>query len=445
MPCGIPKVTAMMSTHSVQADRERGALIFGSSSHAPAGSLLFIALFCCVLACPCAFFILQHIPGVALPDRVTSESAQVLSGATEDPALSVHASLTGFRSGAFQEALGAEIEDNIPFKADILMGEAALQRGFIAASNALFDWQCYPTFYGSEELYLPSLDALTSIPEDTVSEYDWAGWEDFVRGAVAFAKAHPDKRVTVWVEGTNSFYDGVMDEGLMSDVLTKDMLVADAMSIAGEVPNVRFLSKSEPDIEGYYERNYRSDHHWNAEGAQQAYEIMVNALGLESQGEVPFGSVSALPFDGWRSRDGLMKLEEPVTDALTDYSELTLWNADGTEESGQEHRKYFDSDEDEQRYYFYEDYYGAYGSTALLEGARAKNALMISDSFGAAVKRPLATNYGKLYTEWCLTGGEISQGLESYCADKQLDDIYFVGKPANYADMMERNPGLFTS
>ena len=86
----------------------------------------------------------------------------------------------------------------VPLKATALLANAAVQRSAIEASNVLFGWECYPTFYGSAIVEMPSEGRLLETAEkatdnvrDTISR---------VRDSLdAFGRRHPDQRIFVYL------------------------------------------------------------------------------------------------------------------------------------------------------------------------------------------------------------------------------------------------------
>lgn len=103
-------------------------------------NVIFSIIVCIVIASPAALYFVQNVAGARLPDWVSSENAKYLSGGMGEAHVKASLNLRGFKSGKFQSALETEIGNHIPLKATVLLGNAALQRTLIVASNGLFNW-----------------------------------------------------------------------------------------------------------------------------------------------------------------------------------------------------------------------------------------------------------------------------------------------------------------
>ena len=126
-------------------------------------SLVFALSFCVFLCGPILLWGAQHIPSLQIPSWLSAEDASYLTGGTTETRLSECVSIDGFLSEEFQNETNNVIGNNIPAKASAILSIAALQRRGIEASNSLFGFECYPTYYGS------SHGLLTRILFDTKS------------------------------------------------------------------------------------------------------------------------------------------------------------------------------------------------------------------------------------------------------------------------------------
>ncbi len=141
-------------------------------------NMIFSVLICLLLIGPTILFCTHAVAKIPMPGWLTSEDAKYLSGGS------------GGGEGV-RAKVQSKIENSIPFKASVLLGNAALQRSFIEVSNAPFGWECYPTYYGSGYAYVPEYDALSFIPSR-----DSNGWlgkiREFSSKLSEFAEAHSD-------------------------------------------------------------------------------------------------------------------------------------------------------------------------------------------------------------------------------------------------------------
>lgn len=403
---------------------------------------LIIAFFLCGV-----LFLLgiQKMTPWEVPYWLTSEGASYLMGKKVDADVAEHLSPADFVSGDLQAEIEEEVGSCIPAKASAMLGSATVQRAFIEASNMLFRWEAVPTFFGSDTVYFPSHDALTNLPEFNSEDYDWERLAIFADGLKSTAERYPDKRFVVWIEGVSAFDDDLPSSELLSRQITKSDTCEFLETRLEGTGNVFVMMLANASLDEYYSRHYRTDHHWNSVGALAAYNDIAMQLGLEGL----FDSrqeIREAAFDGSQARSGLMMLKEPVFDSTLSFQCVEITNSDGSLEAGDDHALYMATSVLGRSHTFYEVYYGSYNPpySRKLAGPGRGNALLLSDSFGAAIKRPLATQYQMLYTNWYL-GWERNSELKlgTLIEDDGLDDIYFVGKAANYAQFPRRFPNFF--
>lgn len=154
---------------------------------------IFPILVALVLISPAALFCAQKVAHLSLPSWLTTEEAKYLSGTTSEVDVRATATLAGFESGKFQTALETEIGNFIPAKATALLGNAAIQRAAIAASNVLFRWEWYPTFYGSD-VVSDCADDLLVTPIGKRSQTRADGLKRTAELYSEIARAYPDIR-----------------------------------------------------------------------------------------------------------------------------------------------------------------------------------------------------------------------------------------------------------
>lgn len=217
----------------------------------------------------------------AIPEAISTRPAKYLSGGVESVNIYEHLNINGFKNKQLQTSLETRISNSIPAKATAILSQAALQRELIMASNGLFSWDCYPTYYGSGRLYIPRSNALTYMPSQSGDHYE-AQWMAFADGLKTVAAASPEKRFLVYVvQGyTEPAYDPAYQ--LVSTSL-KPQECADYFAAAfSDAPNISVLTKSYDTAVDYYEDFFRTDHHWNIRGAFGAYNQICDELQLES-------------------------------------------------------------------------------------------------------------------------------------------------------------------
>lgn len=399
-------------------------------------NILFTSLVCFLLLCPAILFGLQRVADINLPSSVTAEDAAYLTGGISKVSIRDQASIAGFASGDLQGALEDAVGNYIPFKAEVLLANAALQRSAIACSNELFRWDCYPTYFGSTKLYDASCDALFEMPlldESRVVERSnlLHDLTNFGLGLTKVAEQFPDK----------NFYVIVADRSATSEsnpayrLVTNKVSTAECAQVLSDVvsaTNVTIEACGYQAKDEYLKAFYRTDHHWNGFGAIDAFNTVADHAGYrvyEPEGVIEFGG---LVFNGTLSRRGLMCLNTSISEPLFDTKNLDV---------GEGSKKYFEylleSDGNRRiaeqglraEYDFYSAWYG--GDRACVidnqdsgEGA----ALLISDSYGDAFRWVLAENYAVVSGNMDLKKPQYSsEDLASVVRQSNCRDIYIVG------------------
>lgn len=175
----------------------------GDGSSQAAASLGIVILFCLVFMGPFALFVTVDLMKVELPTYMTAEESTYLAGGITDVNMRATANISACLDGMFQEAFEEEIGNYIPFKAMALFGNSLRQRIGIEASNCFFDWTCYPTFYGSRYVYIPSQDALTWMASKD-EQFDHAGFDHFFEKAMKAAHDNPSMDFIVYMTDPNN-------------------------------------------------------------------------------------------------------------------------------------------------------------------------------------------------------------------------------------------------
>lgn len=85
-----------------------------------------------------ALFVVQRTGILDIPSWLNSQDASSFSGGQVEAGMMDNLSLGGFQNKALQDAFEHGVEECIPMKASALLGNAAVQRAAIAASDVLF-------------------------------------------------------------------------------------------------------------------------------------------------------------------------------------------------------------------------------------------------------------------------------------------------------------------
>lgn len=404
-------------------------------------NLIFSVLGCLLLVGPSALFCAQNVVKADLPSNVTAEDASYLTGGIVEVDVRASASIAGFASGEFQSAMEDEVGNYIPFKADALLGNAALQRLAIGSSNRLFSWPCYPTYFGSTKLYSPEHNALFEMPmlnesrimQRRALEDDL---ESFGKGLALVASQFPEKRFIVIMADRSS----TSSVNPANPLVTETMMTSECVQVLYDevagVENVSVDAREYDDIAEYLGRYYPTDHHWNGYGAIDAfYETQgrdfeeSGALGDGKQGSVSF---APLVFNGTLSRRGLLCLNRSVTEPEFDTSDLevdeaaaqyfsALLSEDGPALVNQQGLR--------AEYNFYSLWYGGDRACEIHnEAIETGSALLISDSYGDAFRWILAERYHRVIGKMDLKKAKYSvEELSEVVKASDCGDVYIVG------------------
>lgn len=400
----------------------------------------------CLLFCSPALVGLASWGGVALPTWLTADDAVYLSGgiATADPMAA--ATAEGFASGEFQEEAEAFVGNHVPMKAAALLGSAALQRTAIAASNALFEWDCYPTYYGSDHAYVPFYDAVSAIPNignGRLSEIDV-----FCHRVLTYAGAHPDQKLRFYVVDMAATSEANPAMKYVSDRMSTKALVQRMEKELSGCSNVEVLTNCFSDTANYYENYYRSDHHWNAKGAMTAFRMLTsNDVVFGELDRAGFGKVEGPLYSGAYSRNSLCIVEDVPIDFSYPFDRTKLQGGE-VWHNGDAHARYFDASWQNKHWQFYDLFYTSFdrivNERLIEEGSDAKG-ILVADSFGGALMRPLSLCYGEIQATTLLhAAGKSDTKLTSLYDGASNPDVIFVGHPGNYLSFSSRNQVFFS-
>ena len=402
-------------------------------------NMLFAAVIGIVMLAPAVLFCSQRVLHMGLPAWLSAEEATYLSGGGSDVNLRAQATLHGFASGSFQDALTTEIGNFVPAKASALLGNAALQRGAIAASDSLFGWGFYPTYYGSRVYYLPEYDALAGLPMRDTEEVR-AGLRAFAEGLARFADAHLDKDFHVVIPDSWALSALFPSSRLVNDPLDAEKVEDLLRESWGGCSNV-FLSIAAYDEPSQFMRDfYHTDGHWNGYGALRAYEGLSQAM-PQARSVWVDGRIEGPIFNGQSARQGLMLMDYPADEPRFDMSTLRVVSGETgwvTAGDGQMFGEY----PLEAEFNFYASWYGGDSNTVIVNEDGQDDVLLISDSFGWVLAQSFGTVYNCVDLHSKVKGEE---ALEERIAQSDADTVVFVGQLSDYMSFVERCPEYFDS
>lgn len=354
-------------------------------------------------------------------------------------------SLRAFASGGMQDAVEDYAADSLPLHDQAMLLNAALQRVGISQAASLAGYDVYPTYYGSTRLYIPSQDAVTYLPfsHDPHHDQRLAEW---AQGLHRFAQAYPDKRFVVYVVG--GYQEPAVDPAyaLVSNAFTPQVAVDAFAAQFADCPNVSVLTDTYDSLDDYYREFFRSDHHWNILGALRGYNTIAAALGLQAvdvQGLSLREVLADYTFSGATARWGRCMVADEAFDADLDYSSVS-YEAGGEVLDGNDHSAFFGYDPAGIEYAFYDAYYNSVPD-GTIQGPGQGSALLISNSYGGAIQRQLATQFATLDKSVALWPGYTGMDFAGLLDESGADTIVFVANPSDYMNAVTALPDFFSA
>lgn len=396
--------------------------------------ILFALIICVAFCGPGALYVGTNKLDLQVPEWLTMNDARYLQGYWDNVNVKQHVSVDGFTSGKLQKAFEDFMSENIPAKGEALLTNAALQRSAIVASNALFGWPCYPSFYNSDIGVDVAQARLFEIPTQVTSSTQTAV-ERTAQSMTEFADRHPELRTFVYL-GTDAAH-------------LADSVAAPLMSSPETYPKLReaFLANKgealtwidgEVTYNDYLTDWYKTDHHWNTRGAFEGYTRIATALGFGNELLSPtdiitldqprfYGAMARLGLDG----DYYDNIVDYKFDSFPHYA--VAINGEEVEES-----ELFETDLDavawdQNRYanryveYFHDDYREI--TLTNPESTSEDVLLIVGDSYTNCIERFLAAHYKTTYV---FDPRKDSSTLDAYLASHtDVSDVVFLMRNAN--------------
>ncbi len=334
-------------------------------------------------------------------------------------------------------------------KANALLANAAMQRISIKNSSDLGFATCYPTYYGSSIIWSPSNNALSQMPLSSTKDVA-NGINTFTARFSDLAERFPNKNFIVIVadNSNTSLANPVLCT--VSDAYTTTMANSSFSDSCSNLDNVSIIDVSLNNPQSYYQKYYRTDHHWNGWGAVSAYLQSLDATNHQKQLEAPLKNLTALSGFDWlvehgsACRNGLMLVDEPVDEPALPLSEITL-------EQGTAPAALSNQGVDLMReagpiacFDFYQTWYGQWIDTVAVNHSAVlpeTSALVICDSFGTAFKWVASTGYGRVTTLYDLHDSRDNvEKLSNTLNKNDADTVFLVARVTSYQKVLDRFP-----
>ncbi len=330
-------------------------------------------------------------------------------------------SVQSFMDETLQDETEAYLSDSIPYRNDVVLWNAALQRASIESANLVAGYEVYPTFFGSNYLVAPSQGRLYEMP------YKQDTWEELCDNALPkYQQVMDDHSDIRWCFA-------VIDRSTTSEESPAASLVSDNADITwfrdklaqvtdeGQLVDISGLSFADGDY-------FTTDHHLTIQGGQKVYRAIADSLGIEP---IEFEDTYTLfdgPFYGSMARSGLdTSFSDIVEDVHYEHGDYQVW-ADGEEKSIDYLCKGFSEDGYTPQDRYYNAYAGCFhGDPGLIEirneEAPEKTLLIVGDSYSKNIERFFAEGYSCVYR---LDLRHYDGTLDDFLDDNKVDDCVFI-------------------
>lgn len=412
-------------------------------------SILFSAALLFFTCGPIVLLATNYIDKSAIPPILTNEKAVYLEGAGPTTRVKDVANLDGFLSKDFQTIIDEKVGSFVPFKADAILCNAALQRSAIATSNLLFNWDCYPTFFSSDYIAVPSAGILLHKAAVRSESMDRATIS-FVEAVNHAQKDNPDVRFVY--QSIDDTYSSAANpsQPLTSDALSEEWSEDVLSKLDADIKVTRESIKDADELRTQW---YSSEHHWTIDRAIRAYNNVAPLLGLSTYDCLPLREVSHC-WQGSSSRNGLcMDYPSTLWDTDADFSSLQV-SIDGSSFSdlskrGSRGATIKEADAGEGDLYAFYNYYHWYYGTPKREiiyrndaENNGKTLLFVQQSYGVPLEPYFALNYA---TTICIDPSNRSarMTLNEYIDEYDVDDVVIQLGPIAYTNIAKNSSNLF--
>jgi hypothetical protein len=385
-------------------------------------------IFIVIVAC-CFFCVIGYKAAGMIFDDIKLPTKSLLEGRSYQtfPELNKETLL----DATFQDEFEGYVADLVPKRDRVMLTNAAVQRASIKSASLVFGYKTYPTFYGSNYCYTPSKDAVEEKPEFQSKELS----EKLGQSASMFnnvASKYKNINWYVYLPDRSSYSEISNAYGLMSGAVDYSYF------------KQQFISKLNGQytfIDGAYNNSaehdndfYRTDHHWQVQGAYKAYKEIMSKMGKEVISVDGYSVKCQSEMWGSCTRSGLCLAKEPdeIYDFDYDASSLEV-NIDGKEKKMSSLDKTYSKKKYKKTGKFANVYaewfHGDNGVATITNKKKTGSLLIIGDSYTNNCERLYAESYGTVYkydSRW--TDETLSEFLNTH----EVDDVLVLLCGKNY-------------
>ena len=411
-------------------------------------NVVFSILICFFLCGPAALWTATKLD-LDIPTGLTAEPAKYLSGGIQEADIKANLNFDAFLNEQLQNSLEIEIGNYVPAKATALLANSSLQRQGIATSNVLFNWCCYPTYYGSYYLYLPDNNAIIQAPNQEAKSNYLSYANEFAQGLNTIANKYQNITFVVCLADW-SYYSALnpalplishagittneFSETLNSSINASNIVVA-------KQPAFNCISE-------YFDNYYSTDHHWSGYGAVNAYNTMKPFAQLKNDvlkaDSNPY--VDGLTMNGSTARAGLMLANEKTHEPFFNTAHLTTLPDTKALLINKDPRDALKESPESSEFDFYNIWYGASKNTEIInENVADRYSLIIGDSYADSMQWLIAQNYQHTSTYFDAHGSYSGdETLEDRILNSDCETVYFVMAVSGLQNIHNYFPNYFS-
>ena len=212
-------------------------------------------------------------------------------------------SIERFASRAYQDEFEQYAADAVPMRDLVLLENAWLQRQTIIVANAVFGFDVYPTFFGSEYLACPTYETIAEYPSSqrTVTD-DVLGKP--LRAVWNMVGSHPgiQWRFALVERSRNALSNPAHDlVSMHADYNYYRTKFLEKLPTA-----CPYVDISVGDKKHYLQGYFHTDHHTQISGAIDAYKKICTTFGRKPLADLEIARIYDGPFYGSEARNGLI-------------------------------------------------------------------------------------------------------------------------------------------
>ena len=390
-----------------------------------------------IIICVCAFSITFIYQGAkvthVLPESFNNGKYSYLEAAKLQTRPEV--SLENIKKGTFQTQTEKWLTTKVPKRDSVMLFNAKVQRGVIKTANFVTGFEVYPSFFGSSINYSESEDALyVTLPKQSSEQL--RRYENAGTALNNFANKYESLSVNVGIPDQSKFSLWNPTMNLVNDPLNHEYTNKHFVDNLSE--QVRYVDLYYSDAKSWHESVFRTDHHWNIEGAVDAYNSFMQSCFPDLE-QVEFND--KIEYDepdlyGPYTRGALMKVQIPekMTDYVVDLSDVSI-KINDKEKTWEdiEHLETYRQNNYSKHLLTgrYEEYF--HGNQAKIEfisqNNTNRNLLLIGESFLNCCERFYACSFDKVIH---VDPDKYKESLEQLIEDSKITDVIVLEDNTRY-------------